>query len=149
MADPDERYVLVLDQVTRALSQQMAAIDNLRSRAGIAVSAAALVSSFLGASTLEAKSVSATVLVLTILAVISLAVVVAMTVAILWPYAWRTGFDAHAALSNYVEADDPADINVVRREFAYHMQTDVDANKVNLTGCTDSFRLLSWQSPWK
>jgi len=138
---PDERYALVLDQVTRALSQQVSAIDALRSRAGTVVATASLASSFLGAATLQDRGLPAPALVMTVLALSALATVVAMTVVILWPYEWRTGFNGHRALADYVEADKPADLNEMQRSLAYYMQEDLDGNGAKLNCLYRAFQV--------
>jgi hypothetical protein len=132
MPEPDERYALVLDQVTRALSQQVTAIDGLRSRAGTVVAAASLVSSFLGAATLRMPDLSGAALLFSGLALAALVTVVVATVVILLPYRWRTGFNGHTALVEYVEADAPADLDEMRRSLAYYMQDDITANRGKL-----------------
>lgn len=128
----DERYTLLLEQVTRALTQQVSAIDTLRTRAGTVVAAASLVSSFLGATTLAKSHLPAPALALVLLALLALVTTVIATVIILWPYTWRTGFDGHEALAKYIEADPPADLDEMRRSFAYYMQEDITKNRAKL-----------------
>ena len=141
MTEPDERYALVLTQVTRALSQQVSAIDALRSRAGTVVAAASLVSSFLGAATLQDRGLPVPAVVFTVLALLALVIVVTMTVVILWPYEWRTGFDGHETLAEYVEANEPAGLNEMQRSIAYYMQEDVDGNSIQLDRLYRAFQV--------
>lgn len=124
----DGRYALVLEQVNRALSQQIGSLEAVRSRAGTVVATSSIASSFLGAANLRDRALGGSALVLTILALISLAVVVLSTVTIILPYGWRTGFDGHRALTDYVEADPPASLEEMQRSFAYYMQSDLDSN---------------------
>ncbi|MEA2449699.1 MAG: hypothetical protein QOG63_1631 [Thermoleophilaceae bacterium] len=51
-------YRLAYDEVVRALSQQAAALDGLRNRAGLLLSAASVATSFLGGTALERGDLS-------------------------------------------------------------------------------------------
>lgn len=141
MAEADERYALVFEQTVRAVTQQTSAIDTLRTRAGTVVSAAALVSSFLGAATLRDPHLPKPAIVFTVLALAGLVATVVATVVILLPYDWLLGFKATVAIRDYVEADPPASIDEMRRDIALHMQSDVKANAVRLDRLYVGFRI--------
>ena len=55
---PDERLKIVFDEALRALTQQQARLDNVRSRATTLTAAAALISSFVGSPILRARDFS-------------------------------------------------------------------------------------------
>jgi hypothetical protein len=130
---PDPRYEILLQQVTRGITQQQAALDNLRARAGTLVAAAALVSSFLGAPTLAAHSHKDGCILFLVLALIALAVVIFAAFKILLPYSWQWGIDGHRLLADYIEHEsNPASVDEMRRDLSYHMQDDVNANTEKL-----------------
>lgn len=52
-ADKDFLYKVAYEEAVRALSEQQAAIDSFRTRAGLLLSAAAITTSFLGAQALD------------------------------------------------------------------------------------------------
>jgi hypothetical protein len=52
----DLLYKVVYDEAVRALSEQQAAIESVRSRAGLLLSAAAVTTSFLGAQALQGRN---------------------------------------------------------------------------------------------
>ena len=137
----DPRLSLVLSEVTRALTQQLSAIDALRTRAGTVVAAASLASSFLGAAVLADNSLRCLTLLFTILALFMLVVTLVSTIVILWPYVWKTGFDAKVAIADYVEADEPATLNEMRRSFAWYIQEDVAGNQAKLDSLYGTFRV--------
>lgn len=137
----DERLALILTEVTRSLSQQISAIDALRSRAGTVVSAASLVSSFLGAATLQKSKLPLPSLISVGLAIAALSTVVVGTIIILWPYTWKTGFNAHIALTHYVETPPGSDIDEMRQSFSYYLQEDVEENRKKLNGLYKVFQM--------
>jgi len=52
----DALYKVAYDEAVRALSEQQAAIESVRTRAGLLLSAAAVTTSFLGAQALQSGS---------------------------------------------------------------------------------------------
>ena len=126
--DEDRPYELVLDQVLRGLALQQATLDNLRARAGTLVATASLVSSFLGATALADKARPPSA-VWVVLAFLSLLVVIVAAVVILWPYQWRWGVDGDVLLADYVEAENPASLDELRRSLAYYIQEDISENE--------------------
>lgn len=139
--DADERYTLVLEQVTRGLRQQQDSLDNLRARAGTMVAVASVVSSVFGAAALAPKHHPTPVLILTGLALLSLVVALGAASKTLLPYRWRWGIDGHKLLADYVEAEPPADLDEMRRSLGYHMQEDVTANQKKLDRLYDWLRV--------
>ena len=127
----DPRLELVLAQAHRGLTQQQAALDNLRARAGTLVAAASLVSSFFGAAALSDQDrPPSTHWVL--LAFACLFVVLVAAISIVWPYQWRWGTAVRRLLGDSVEADPPAPIDEMRRSLAWYMQVDTDSNSKKL-----------------
>jgi len=77
-------YKVAYDEAVRALSEQHDAIESVRARAGLLLSAAAVTTSFLGAQALGAEPSTCSWLAL--LCFIAVAVT---SLAILWPRAWE------------------------------------------------------------
>lgn len=89
---PADAYRLLYEDAQRSIASQEQKVDELRSRAGILLSAAAVVSAFLGAGPLTTDRAHPA----TVLGVLAFAGVVATTLAILvpWPFIkweWRFG----------------------------------------------------------
>ena len=61
-----------------------------------------------------------------------LAVVVVACSIILLPYRWRWGIDAWVLLRDYIEADEPATLDEIRRSLAWYMQDDANHNAEQL-----------------
>ncbi len=130
----DERLSLLLEQARRGIVQQQHDLDNLRSRAGTFVAAAALATSFLGAATLRDSDLPAPALASTVVALGALVVILAAASYILLPYEWKWGIDAWSLLRDYIEPVDgqPASLDEMRRSLASYMQQDANHNAVRL-----------------
>lgn len=101
----DPRLKLIFDEAMRGWSLQSSVLDELRSRAGILLSAAAVSSSFLGAAGIARhKSLTA----LGILAVIAFGVVVGLCTYVVWPTRnWCFSHEADGLLEAYVRKEKP------------------------------------------
>lgn len=139
LSGADERYALLLEQVTRGLIQQVASLDDLRNRAGTVVAAPSLASSFLGATVLRDTHLPAPAVFFAVLALVTLVVTVGATIYILLPRSWRTGFDGHRLTVDYLEAEPPASLDRTRRDLAYYIQDDVNSNDKQLNRLHRSF----------
>jgi len=78
-------YKVAYDEAVRALSEQQGAIDNLRARAGLLFSAAAITTSFLGAQALRGGSLNFS----SWLALLTFFAMAATSLTILWPRRWE------------------------------------------------------------
>jgi hypothetical protein len=123
-AEPDKRLEVVLAESLRALAHQQSLLDNLRSRATLLTTAAALVSTFPGLSAItgnNAKGKGAAVL-----AVLALVGVLVCTLVICAPW-WRWYFRSSAtALLGAVDAGH--DLDSIRRNLSRDFEKWVDHN---------------------
>jgi hypothetical protein len=85
----------------RALDRQAAALEALRARAGTLLAAAALVASFLGANALDHDPHALGVTI----AAIALLAVMALVIAILWPYELTFRLSAKILLEDHAQPD--------------------------------------------
>jgi hypothetical protein len=96
------------------------------------VAAASLASGFLGAETLRDASLPKPALACLIAALGALAMALAAAAYILSPRVWHWGIDAWALLRDYVEPEDQASLDEVRRSLAWYMQRDANENAKQL-----------------
>jgi hypothetical protein len=130
--DEDRRLTLALEESMRALESQSEALDDLRSRTGILLTALALTASFLGARALDDSGFD----FLNWVALIFFAIAGVVCLLILLPWGdWRLTHDANKVLEEFVDKDEPLD--VMRREMAETNQTNWGMNKTKL-------RRLQW-----
>jgi hypothetical protein len=121
VADP--RLEIVLAEALRALTHQQALLDNLRSRATLLTTAAALVISFPGVSALTGREQSGVSIVL---ASTGLVGVLTCTLVVCAPW-WRWRFRASAV--RLIQAvDDGHDVNSIRRHLARDFERWLDHN---------------------
>jgi hypothetical protein len=129
--DSDARLELVLSEALRALGHQQAMLDNIRSRATLLTTAAALVTSFLGAPAIASRHHDWP----TVVAVIALAGVLVCTFVICAPwYRWRFRSSASILLG---ALDDGHDLNSMRRNLAGNFEQWHDGNERRI-------RVLEW-----
>jgi len=113
------------------LDQQGAALDNLRTRAGVVVAAAAIVSSFLGGQALRSGD---DFTIWSLLAIAALAVVGVAAILVLWPTGgWVFANRADTLLSGYIEDEEPATIDDMHTHIAEFNQKHLDKNRAKLT----------------
>jgi hypothetical protein len=123
LAEPDPRLEIVLNEALRALQHQQMLLDNLRSRATLLTTAAALVISFPGVSALTGRTRPGLPVVL---AVVGLAGVLLCTLVVCAPW-WRWRFRTSA--TRLLEAVDGGhDVNSVRRHLATDFEIWVNHN---------------------
>jgi hypothetical protein len=116
-ADKDVLYKVAYEEAVRALSEQRVAIDSLRARAGLLLSAAAITTSFLGAQALGSGE-SSTFSWLALTGFLGLAII---SLAILWPRSWEFATDQSGLIRSYIEAEQPAPIEILHRDLSLHM----------------------------
>jgi len=130
----DARRTLVYEESQRALDQQGAALDNLRTRTGVVVAAAAIVSSFLGGQALRSGD---DFTIWSLLAIAALAVVGVAAILVLWPTGgWVFVNRVDTLLSGYIEDEGqdekPATIDEMHTCIAQHNQRHWDENSEKL-----------------
>ena len=119
-------YELAFTEAVRALGVQNASLDGVRNRAGIVISAAAIVAGFLGPPTLRADAWGYIAAILFVAACLG-------AIFVLQPIKdWRTTTNASDLISAYVEADPPATLPEIHRSLAIYMQADWARNEARL-----------------
>lgn len=117
-------YKVAYDEAVRALSEQQAAIESLRSRAGLLFSAAAVTTSFLGAQALNGgKSTLASWL-----ALLCFVAAAAASLAVLWPRRWEVRTNPRELITTYVESTEPAPVEELYRDLSLHMYNSYTEN---------------------
>jgi hypothetical protein len=138
----DERIALILEESRRALDQQEAVLDGLRSRTGVLLTAASIASSFLGAAALGDGDFC----VWTWLALGALALLAWLAVhGVLWPRqdAWTFSHNVPSLLENYIDGEHDWDIDSMRTAMAEKNQEFWDANSAQLKDMFGAFRLAA------
>jgi hypothetical protein len=104
----------------------MAAVDSVRTRASVLLSAAAVVTGFLAprAGSITTFTIGAAIL----FAIASLSCLYVL----LATYHLRPSTNAKALLADYIEADPPATLPEIHRSLAYFMQDDWEGNEREL-----------------
>jgi hypothetical protein len=117
---------LAFDEAKRTIDRQETGLDGLRSRAGVLLSAASLVTAFLGGQALAKPSIAngaVTRPAIGAWGVVAIAAFVGvglLTVAILWPYNWRFAMETGPILDTKAEAQ-PMNYEEVQEQLAgYH-----------------------------
>ncbi len=130
--EPDKRLEIVFTEALRALAHQQSLLDNLRSRATLLTTAAALVVSFPGVSAATGHlrlGVSA------IFAAVGLAGVLICSLVVCAPW-WRWRFRS-SATRLLAAVDGGHDVDSIRRNLAYDFETWLDHNDRQI-------RVLQW-----
>jgi hypothetical protein len=113
----DTLYKLAYDEAVRALSEQQAIVESLRSRAGVLFSAAALTTSFLGTRALHSADWSP----FSWLALLAFVGVATAFLAIFWPRDWEFGADPRVVIGACIESADSASLEDLHRELSFDM----------------------------
>ncbi|MET0304808.1 MAG: hypothetical protein ABW196_01095 [Solirubrobacterales bacterium] len=114
-------------------------IDSFRTRAGLLLSSAAITTSFLGAQALDGDGSG----VLVWLAMIGFVGVALASLAILWPRRWEFTADPRSVIQTYVEADEPAPIDELRRDLSLYMGKSFVENQEGLEQLAVCFQIAS------
>jgi hypothetical protein len=126
MDGPDPRYELVYQEARQALAAQDQRLEGMRNRASAVLAAASISNAVLGSPALTENGLN----VWAWLAFASLVSLTACVIAILWPtrgWAFRQGISN--LLSGYVESEQPADIDEMRRELALYLEEAYEGNR--------------------
>lgn len=135
----DLSYKVAYDEAVRALSDQQAAIESFRSRAGLLLSAAAVTTSFLGAQALQGRSVS----FFSWLALLSFVAVAAASLAILWPRSWEFTANSRAVVERCIESVEEVQIEDLYRDLSLRMQSSYLENHLGLKHLAAFFQVGS------
>lgn len=132
-------YQLAYEEGVRALSEQQAVIDNLRTRAGLLISGAAIATSFLGGAALDRGPTA-----WTWIAVVFFLLVGAGVLRVLWPQTdWEYAVRPQLLISSYVEHQDPVPLALIHRDVALHMDASYLQNRGQLLRLFRDFRWAS------
>ena len=135
----DPLYKIAYDEAVGALSEQQAAIDNLRARAGLLFSAAAITTSFLGSQALRSHGLDAA----SWLALLSFLAMAATSLAILWPRRWEGAASPREVIENYVESEEANSLEDLHRNLSLHMSRSYRENHEGLEQLANFLRLGS------
>ena len=117
-------FELAFEEAGRALDAQERAVNELRSRAGVLIAAAAITTSFFGSRAVTGDQLSAWVWV----AVGAFIVVGGCVLLVLWPRSdWSFSASAADIIAEYIEPD-PIEFPLVHRDLALHRSTAYDTN---------------------
>lgn len=127
---PDTGEQLALDAAIRAIDRQALALDGLRARAGTLIAGSSLVAALLGTPAIKNDAASCAVVV----GFLTFFVVLALALAILWPYQMIFRQSPEVILRN---ADKGFDYPTMQRYLAMNLEGHHDANE-------DTLRNLNW-----
>jgi hypothetical protein len=132
-------YELAYEEAKRALDAQESVVNELRTRSGILIAAAAISTSFFGGRALADGSVGSVGWV----AIVCFGVVGATVLAVLWPRTdWSFTVNAQRFIGTYVESEEgPLPLPAIHRDLALHMSASYVANARQLRVLTVAFRI--------
>jgi len=131
-------YKVAYDEAVRALSEQQAAIESVRARAGLLLSAAAVTTSFLGAQALRDGNSG----VLSWLALLCFLAVAATCLAILWPRGWESTASPRKVVKRWVDSIELSHENL-HRDLSLHMHDSYLVNHQGLKQLAVLFQAAS------
>lgn len=137
-SDP-RTYELLYTEGLRALDHQQDSLDELRARAGILLTAAILVASFLAPSATGPRFSSAGALATGFFLLAMLLLIVLLRA----KRGWAWGVDLHLILDLYIEGDPPATLAVIHRSRGYYIGKDLKENQDKLDRLSDYFGLAT------
>ncbi len=121
----DALYKVAYDEAVRALSEQQAVVDSLRSRTGVLFSAAAVTTSFLGPQALYGGDGS----LFSWLALAAFTGVATALLAILWPRRWEFTANPHRVIVACIESADSDSHEDLHRKLSLHMNSSYLENR--------------------
>ena len=138
MDDPQAgAYELAFDEAGRALDAQERTVNELRSRAGVLIAAAAIATSFFGTRAFADGGSSTW----TWIAVCAFALLALCVLTVLWPRSdWSFNASASDVIATYIEPD-PLTLPEIHRDLALHRGTAYDVNARQLRVLFVVFRL--------
>jgi hypothetical protein len=126
--DAAPAYELAYEEARRALDGQEGALAAFRTRAGIVLSAVAIVTSFLGGQAIGASGFTT----LSWVAIAAFAVVGVATLCVLWPDDnWQFEAIPNQVIGTYIERDDELHVplHAIHRDLALHMENSYSSNE--------------------
>ena len=130
-------YELAFEEAGRALDAQERAVNELRSRAGVLIAAAAITTSFFGSRAIAGDELSAWVWV----AVVAFMIVGGCVLTVLWPRTdWSFNASAADIIADYIEPE-PVEFPRVQRDLALHRSAAYDGNARQLGRLFQVFRV--------
>lgn len=117
-------YKVAYDEAVRALTEQQAAIESVRSRAGLLLSAAAVTTSFLGAQALRSGGSH----LFSGFALCGFVAVAATSLAILWPRRWESTANPRSVVKGFIESADAIRPEDLHRDLSLHMHSSYLVN---------------------
>ena len=146
-----ETEKIVYDESIRVIEGQEASLENLRTRAGTLISAAALVTAFLappalskGTITLTLRAAQSTHIHFASYSWAATSAFVGVAVsalAILWPYGWTFGHNAHSLMDQHLDRKYPSDEAKIYRHLAYYNEVNHSENAKKLNRLFGIFAL--------
>jgi hypothetical protein len=137
---------IVYEASVRSISRQQAALDNLRSRAGTLLAAAAIVTSFLGAEALKdpgrvAGTTDRTLQAAELVAVGAFIGLAISVISILWPRKFVFSVSAADLLGKYIEIPEPWTVSRLERNLSLWLERHFNANQKKLSQLFWAFRI--------
>jgi hypothetical protein len=127
---------IVYAESTRAITQQEAALDGLRSRTGTLLAAASITTAFLGG---EALLREPGLVLAAWAAIIVFCIVGALSIAILWPWTWRFSHDASVLIEDHVDVPERRHAEQLQLFLARTNDANWDINQRKLERCSGAF----------
>ncbi len=121
-----DAYKVAFDEAVRAIEGQRSSVDEIRTRSGILLSAAAIITGFLGPSALQPGSPA---LASFVAAALLLATVAPIVFVLLPTQGWAFSVGTKNLLRDYLEADPPASMEELYRSLAWYLEVDWETNK--------------------
>jgi hypothetical protein len=144
LADPEEvaaragTYELAFSEAGRGLDGQERAVNELRSRAGVLVDAAAIATSFFDGQVIRPGHDQPT---LVWVAIGAFGIIALTVLAVLWPrHDWQFSANANTLISEYVEPE-TLPLPLVHRDLALHRAESYRRNADQLRWLFGAFRL--------
>jgi hypothetical protein len=119
-----EAYELAFEEAGRALDAQERTVNELRSRAGVLIAAAAITTSFFGSRAVSGDQLGTWIWV----AVAAFAAVGVCVLLVLWPRSdWSFSASAAEIIAEYIEPE-PLDLPLIHRDLALQRSAAYDDN---------------------
>lgn len=135
----DQLYKVAYDEAVRTLSEQQAAIDSFRSRAGLLLSSACIATSFLGAQALEGGNLSS----LSWLALCGFIAVASASLAILWPRKWEFTANPLGVIEGCIEPAELIRVEELHRALSLQMHNSYLENHHGLKRLAVLFQIAT------
>jgi hypothetical protein len=132
-------YKVAYNEAVRALSEQQAAIESVRARAGLLLSIAALTTSVLGAPALQGGGPG----IFSWLALLSFAVIAGASIAIFWPHDWEFVASPRSVVEAYAGSAEAVPAEHLYRDLSLRMHGSVISNHQGLQSLAALFQVAS------